>query len=120
MECVRGRDHEICNLINVINFQRTKNTLLGILLGRYEDSHESPKKMEILDNGYIWETCQHVSRMLIDTRRCHDEESSCKVLFDLILCFGFLNNIWMSTCKATGTRVVSVSTTSIHVVDENS
>lgn len=58
--------------------------------------------------------------MLIPIGRCHDEEPSRKVLFDLMLCFDFLNNIWMSSCKATGIRVVSRSTTSIHMVDGNS
>jgi len=77
-------------------------------------------KMETLDNGYLWEMCQYVCRMLIPTGRCHDEEPSCKVLFDLMLCFDFLNDIWMSSCRATRTRVVSTSATNIHVVNGNS
>jgi len=76
--------------------------------------------METLDNGYLWEMCQHACRMLIPTGRCHDEEPSHKVLFDLMLCFDLLNNIWMSSCRATKIRVVSTSTTNIHVVDGNS
>jgi len=58
--------------------------------------------------------------MLIPTGRCHDEEPCRKVLFDLILCFDFLNNIYMSSCRDTRTRVVSKSTTGIHVMDEKS
>jgi len=58
--------------------------------------------------------------MLIPTRRCHDEELSRKVLFDLILCFDFLNNNWMSSCRATDTRFICTSTTIIHVEDGNS
>jgi len=75
--------------------------------------------MDSLDNGYFWEMCQHVCRMLIPTGRFHDEEPSHKVLFDLMLCFYFLNNIWMSSCRATRTRVLRTSTTNIHVVDGN-
>ena len=78
---------------------------------------ESMKKMETLDNGYLWEMCQHECRMMIPTRGCHDEEPSSKVQLDLMLCFDFLNNIQTSACKAIGTRVVSTSTTGIHVVD---
>ena len=84
---------------------------------RYEDSNESLKNMETLDNEYLWETCQCVCKMLIPIGICHDEERSRNILFDLMLCFDFLNNIWMSLCKATGTRVVSTCITSIHVVD---
>ena len=58
--------------------------------------------------------------MMIPTGICHDEEPSRKVLFDLMLCFHFLNNIYIVLCRATRTRVVSASTTSIHVVDGNS
>ena len=65
----------------------------GNLPEGYEDSDESLKKMETLDNGYIWEMCEHECRMLIPTGRCHDEEPSSKVQFDLMLCFDFLSNI---------------------------
>jgi len=76
--------------------------------------------METLESGYLLEMCQHVYRMLIPTGRCHDEESSRKVLFYLMLCFDFLKNIWMSSYRAIGTRIVSASKTRIHVVDGNS
>ena len=75
------------------------------------------ERMKTLENGYLWEMCQQVCKMLIPTRRCHDEEPSRKALFYLMLCFDFLNNSLMSSCKATGKRVVSTSTISIHVVD---
>ena len=58
--------------------------------------------------------------MLIPTGRCHDEKPSRKVRFYLMLCFDFLNNIWMSSCRAIGIRIVRTNTTSIHGVDGRS
>ena len=51
---------------------------------------------------------------------CHDRKPPQKVWFDLLLCLDFLNNVWMSSCRATRKRVVSTRTTSIHVLDGNS
>ncbi len=88
-------------MMKAINIQKTKKILQGNPMLRYENFDESLKKMKTLDNGYLWEMCQHVCRMLIPTGRCHDEEPSRKVWFDLVLCFDFLNNIWISSCRAT-------------------
>ena len=118
--CIEGRDCEIYNHDEGNQHPKDKKTWVRNLPKIYEDFDESLEKMETLDNGYLWEMCQYVCRMLIPTGRCHDEDPSSKVLFDLMLCFDFLNNIWMSSCRATGTKVGSTSTTSIQVVDGNS
>ena len=63
-------------MLKTINVQNTKKIEIGNLPKRYEDSDGSLKKMETLDNGYLWEMCQCVCKMLIPIGRCHDEEPS--------------------------------------------
>ena len=46
-------------MAKVINIQNNKKYLIGSLLEIYEDSDGSLKNMETLDNGYLWEMCQH-------------------------------------------------------------
>jgi len=121
IECVRKEDiMRYATLMKAINIQKTKKIWLLNLPERYEDSDGSLKNMETLDYGYLWEMCQHVCSMLKPTKRCHDEEPYRMTQFYIMLCFYFLNNIWMSSCKANHTRFVSTNTTIIHVEDGNS
>ena len=73
--CKEGRDHEICNHDEGNQHPKDQEYLicLGNLPKIYEDPFKSLKKMETLDNRYLWEMCQHVCRMLIPTEGCHDE-----------------------------------------------
>ena len=114
MECVRKEEIvRYATMMKAINIQKTKKTWLGNLPERYEGSdNEDPSQ---------WISLGGVSLCMQDAEgRCHDEEPSRKVWFDLIWCFDFLSNIWMSSCRATRTRLVRTSTTNIHAMDGNS
>lgn len=70
-------------MMKEINIQKTKKIWVGNISKRYEDSDESLKRMETLDNGYLCEMWQYVCKMMIPIRRCDDEEPSHKVWFNL-------------------------------------